>query len=81
MSDIVASGMCWVPETRWAEEVVEEIAGFPFMSHDDLVDSTVMALMRFRQGALYVCLAMSRKNSSTSSGVAADIIKDQHHGD
>jgi len=50
VSDIVASGLCWVPETRWAEEVVEEIAGFPFMSHDDLVDSTVMALMRFRQG-------------------------------
>ena len=50
VSDIVASGMCGVPETRWAEEVVEEIAGFPFMSHDDLVDSTVMALMRFRQG-------------------------------
>ena len=50
VSDIVASGMCWMPETRWAEEVIEEIAGFPFMSHDDLVDSTVMALMRFRQG-------------------------------
>ena len=30
-------------------EVVEEIAGFPFMSHDDLVDSTVMAL-GFRRG-------------------------------
>jgi predicted phage terminase large subunit-like protein len=50
VADIVRSGLCWVPETRWAEEVVEEIAGFPFMSHDDLVDSTVMALMRFRQG-------------------------------
>ena len=50
VADIVASGLCWVPETRWAEEVIEEIAGFPFMSHDDLVDSTVMALMRFRQG-------------------------------
>lgn len=50
VSDIVRSGLCWVPETRWAEEVVEEIAGFPFMSHDDLVDTTVMALMRFRQG-------------------------------
>ena len=50
VSDIVASGLVWVPATRWAEEVIEEIAGFPFMSHDDLVDSTVMALMRFRQG-------------------------------
>jgi predicted phage terminase large subunit-like protein len=50
VADIVRSGLCWVPDTRWAEEVVEEIAGFPFMSNDDLVDSTVMALMRFRQG-------------------------------
>jgi len=50
VADIVMSGLCWVPRTRWAEEVVEEIAGFPFMGHDDLVDSTVMALMRFRQG-------------------------------
>lgn len=50
VADIVKSGLCWVPETRWAEEVVEEIAGFPFVSNDDLVDSTVMALMRFRNG-------------------------------
>ena len=50
VADIVQSGLCWVPQTRWAEEVVEEIAGFPFMANDDLVDSTVMALMRFRQG-------------------------------
>jgi predicted phage terminase large subunit-like protein len=50
VSDIIASGICWVPTRRWAEEVVEEIAGFPFMANDDHVDSTVMALMRFRQG-------------------------------
>ena len=50
ISDIIASGFVWVPAKRWAEEVVEEVAGFPFMSNDDLVDSTVMALMRFRQG-------------------------------
>jgi len=50
VADIIASGMAWVPATRWADELVEEIAGFPFMSNDDLVDSTVMALLRFRQG-------------------------------
>ena len=50
VADIVQSGLVWVPQTRWAEELVEEVAGFPFMSHDDLVDTTVMALMRFRQG-------------------------------
>ena len=50
VADIVASELVWVPSTRWAEELVEEVAGFPFMSHDDLVDSTIMALMRFRQG-------------------------------
>ena len=50
VADIIKSGLVWVPQTRFAEELVEEVAGFPFMSHDDLVDSTVMALMRFRQG-------------------------------
>ena len=50
VSDIISSGMVWVPATRWADELVEEVAGFPFMSNDDLVDSTVMALLRFRQG-------------------------------
>ena len=50
VSDIVKEGLVWVPQKRWAEEVVEEVAGFPFMSNDDQVDTTVMALMRFRQG-------------------------------
>jgi predicted phage terminase large subunit-like protein len=50
VADILASGLVWVPGTRWAEEVVEEVAGFPFASHDDHVDTMIMALMRFRQG-------------------------------
>lgn len=50
VSDLIASGKVWVPETRWAEELVDEIASFPSGEHDDLVDATTLALARFRQG-------------------------------
>ena len=50
VSDIFASGRVWYPPTRWAEEVIEEVASFPAGEHDDYVDSTSMALMRFRKG-------------------------------
>ena len=50
ISDLFASGLVWVPDKRWAEEVVEEVASFPNGDHDDLVDSTSQALIRFRQG-------------------------------
>lgn len=50
VTDLFASGVVWCPPTRWAEEVVEECASFPSGDHDDLVDSTTQALLRFRQG-------------------------------
>jgi predicted phage terminase large subunit-like protein len=50
VTDLFASGVIWCPPTRWAEEVVEECAAFPSGEHDDLVDSTTQALLRFRQG-------------------------------
>jgi predicted phage terminase large subunit-like protein len=50
VSDIIASGKVWLPRTQWAEELVDEIAAFPSGEHDDLVDATTLALMRFRQG-------------------------------
>ena len=50
VADLFASGVVWCPETRWAEEVVEEFAAFPNAEHDDLVDSSTQALSRFRQG-------------------------------
>jgi len=50
VAPLFESGMVWVPETRWAEELVEELTEFPNGEHDDLVDSTTQALLRFRQG-------------------------------
>ncbi len=44
------AGQVWYPDERWAEEVIEECAAFPFGDHDDYVDSTTQALMRYRQG-------------------------------
>jgi predicted phage terminase large subunit-like protein len=46
------SGMIWAPDEKFAQEVIEECAAFPFGDHDDLVDSTTQAIMRFRQGGL-----------------------------
>jgi len=50
VSDMFSSGIVWAPQTRWAEELVEEVAAFPAGAHDDLVDAMTLALMRFRQG-------------------------------
>ena len=50
VADLFASGVVWAPETRFAEEVIEEFAAFPAGEHDDLVDSSTQALLRYRQG-------------------------------
>jgi predicted phage terminase large subunit-like protein len=51
VAPILESGMVWYPEgEEFAQELVEECAAFPNGAHDDQVDVTVMALMRFRQG-------------------------------
>jgi predicted phage terminase large subunit-like protein len=50
VADIFASGRVWAPATRWAEEVIDEVAEFPAGSHDDFVDTVSMAMHRFRRG-------------------------------
>ena len=50
VTDLFSSGTVWYPPSRWADEVIEECASFPSGDHDDLVDSTTQALLRFRQG-------------------------------
>jgi predicted phage terminase large subunit-like protein len=50
VADLFSSGKVWAPDTRWAREVIEEMAAFPVGEHDDYVDTTTQALLRFRQG-------------------------------
>ena len=57
VADIFASGRVWAPATRWAEEVIDEVAEFPAGSHDDFVDTVSMAMHRFRRGG-YISTAL-----------------------
>ena len=50
IADVFASRYVWCPPTRFADEVMEQCASFPAGEEDDLVDSTVQAMMRFREG-------------------------------
>lgn len=50
VADLFISGKVWAPDTRWAREVIEEVASFPVGDHDDYVDTTSQALLRYRQG-------------------------------
>ena len=50
VAPLFESGAIWAPNKKFAEEVIEECAAFPFGDNDDYVDSTTQALMRYRQG-------------------------------
>ena len=50
VAPVFEAGQIWVPDKRWAQEVIEECAAFPFGDNDDYVDSTTQAVLRFRQG-------------------------------
>ena len=50
VAPIFEAGKVYIPERRWAEEMIEECAAFPYGDHDDLVDSMTQAVLRFRQG-------------------------------
>jgi len=51
VAPLFEAGSIWYPtDEKFAEEVIEECAAFPNGSHDDFVDSTTQALLRYRQG-------------------------------
>jgi predicted phage terminase large subunit-like protein len=65
VADIFASGHVWVPNTRWADELIEEVAAFPSGDHDDLVDSMTQALLRYRRGG-FIQLASDEQDEEKS---------------
>src|SRR5210317_696672 len=52
VAPIFESGLVYAPERKFAEEMIEECASFPFGKNDDLCDTMTQALMRFREGGL-----------------------------
>jgi predicted phage terminase large subunit-like protein len=62
IADLFASGKVWAPDTRWAREVIEEVASFPNGDNDDYVDTTSQALLRYRQGG-FISLDSDEKDS------------------
>jgi len=65
VADMFASGHVWVPNTHWAEELIEEVASFPSGEHDDLVDSMTQALLRYRRGG-FIQLASDEEDEPKS---------------
>ena len=61
VSDLFASGRIWIPDRRWAKDVVEEVAAFPVGEHDDYVDTCTQALLRYRQGG-FINLSTDEKD-------------------
>jgi len=64
IADLFTSGKVWAPDRRWARDVVEELAAFPAGEHDDFVDTTTQALLRYRQGG-FVSLDSDEKDDLT----------------
>ena len=50
IAPLLESGLVWAPDTRWAEEVIEECAAFPAGENDDIVDTCTQAWLRLRKG-------------------------------
>jgi predicted phage terminase large subunit-like protein len=72
VAPILESGLVWAPDTQWAEELVEECAAFPNGDHDDQVDSTIQALMRFRSGNFITLGTDEPWEDKTDAGVVPE---------
>ncbi len=51
VAPLFEASIVWAPrDKKFSDEVIEEVASFPYGDNDDFCDSMTLALMRFRQG-------------------------------
>jgi phage terminase large subunit-like protein len=67
VSPLFEAGVVWAPQDKkFSDEVIEEVASFPYGDHDDFCDSMTLALLRFRQGG-FVSLIGDDTNDEPST--------------
>jgi predicted phage terminase large subunit-like protein len=72
VAPIFEAGMVWAPDIDWADELIEECAAFPNGDHDDQVDSTTQALLRFRAGNFIFLNTDDRDDDKEPGGVVPE---------
>lgn len=50
--DVFMGGMIYAPNRQWADEVISEVADFPYSAHDDWTDTVSQALNWVRQNGV-----------------------------
>lgn len=54
VQSLFAEGLIHAPDRAWADMVINQVAQFPRGKHDDLVDSTSMAVRFLRESGLLI---------------------------
>jgi predicted phage terminase large subunit-like protein len=64
VSDMFSSGSVWAPLSRWwAQELVEEMAAFPYGESDDAHDAAIWGLLRIRRGGFRIATGYRLRGS------------------
>lgn len=50
--DVYSGGIIYAPAMTWADEVIDEVASFPYGEHDDYADTVAMALAWTRKNGV-----------------------------
>jgi predicted phage terminase large subunit-like protein len=61
VADMFSSGSIWAPlRCQWVQDLVEQMAAFPYGESDDMHDAAVWGLLRIRRGGF--CIATDEED-------------------